>query len=435
MIRQIASLTALASLLMILWAHMAVGEAQIAQRLVTLYGPGQALVLARQGGDGLLLGLVPQQIRWAIVYLAGGLITGLVARLAVRTWAKKDVVDSESRVAVTDEAGGRYVMFGVPFAHAPSAPQWTIADVSEVAGIDQASTIEIELLGAYKAGGQPADTQGYHGVSLFEHCTATWRSAVEQSGPCTLESILALAHDAGKMVSMKKGDDGTWVRLTPKHEMYNAEAIRRLPSYWSMPAGERELIMLALNYMAGGVAAKDVPIEVVNAVQRVHIHDVRTTSNETTDRRAGEIDRSQLIKAVIELSKEPPADWNINRSQSSSAPAGAIHISDGVLLVAGRALRTALAQRIEPATAAALSLHLPASDWHDSYTEIAAAVQKAGLGQRIVNNVASESGWFAVRVGQAKMPHALAIRTDTSAATRGRWGVNQLEIVLTETRK
>ncbi len=436
MIRQIVSLSVLAASVMALVAASSIGQDHVAVRLLAVHGPQKALEIAQGTGTAAaMLGLVPTQIQSQWVYLVAGIGLGLVARLAVTNWAKKPSIDLEARVHVTDAAGGRYTMYGVPFAHAPHAPKLPIADVTDVAGVEDASLIELELLGAYRAGGHPADIGGYHGVSLFDHCLEVWRKAVSKNGACTLEAILALAHDAGKLITFVPTKEGGWSRLSPRHESYNAEVIRRLPSFNTIPMEERDLILLALGYMEGGVAAKDVPSGVITAVEHVHVLDIKTTSTEVEQRRAGEVDTSQLIQAVIELAKTPPSDWNVNRSQSGSAPAGAIHLEDGLLLVAGRALRAAIAKRVDAATSATLGLQMPSTEWHESYDDIAAAVQKAGIGQRIVNNVASTSGWFSLRVGAAKIPHALAIKTQASPATQGLWGVNQLEIVVSEAKK
>lgn len=436
MIRQIVSLTALGAAMMGFVATSLVGQERVAVRLLLVHGPQKALEIAQNSSTAsALMGLVPTQIQSQWLYLVAGLMLGLIARLSVANWAKRPTIDPNAKVHVTDEAGGRYTMYGVPFAHAPHAPKLPIADVSDVPGIDEASLIEVELLGAYRAGGQPADIGGYHGVSLFDHCLGVWRRAVEKNGACTLEAILALAHDAGKMITFIPGADGGWTRLSPRHESYNAEVIRRLPSFNSIPLDERDLILIALGYMDGGVAAKDVPSSVIAAVQHVHVLDIKTTSTEVDERRAGEVDTSQLIQAVIELAKAPPAEWNVNRCQSASAPAGAIHLADGLLLVAGRALRAAIAKRVDAATSATLGLQMPSTEWHESYDDIAAAVQKAGIGQRIVNNVSSSSGWFSLRVGAAKIPHALAIKTMATPATQGLWGINQLEIVVSEAKK
>lgn len=436
MIRQVASLSALGALLLWMTAGATIDQNEIALRLLVVHGPQEALNIAQMhSSSSALQGLVFAQIKHQWIYLAAGLGLGLVARLAVVSWSKQKTVSADSRVSVTDEAGGRYTMYGLPFAHAPHAPKLPVADVSDIELTAEASLIEIELLGAYRAGGQPADVVGYHGVSLFDHCYDVWRRAVEKNGACTLEAILALAHDAGKLITFEKTKDGGWKRLSPKHESYNAEVIRRLPSFNHIPREERDLILLALGYMEGGVAAKDAPNNVIAAVERVHVLDIKTTSDEVGQRRAGEVDTSQLIQAVIELAKAPPADWNVNRSQSTSAPAGAIHLEQGLLLVAGRALRAAIAKRVDAATSATLGLQMPSTEWHQSYDEIAAAIQKAGIGQRIVNNVASSSGWFSLRVGAAKIPHALALKTQASPATQGLWGVNQLEIVVSEAKK
>lgn len=436
MIRQVFSLSALGAVLLWMAALATIDQNQIAVRLLEVYGPQEALIVAQNAGSSsALAGLVSDQIKSQWIYLVAGLALGLIARFAVANWAKRVTVHPDSRVSVTDEAGGRYTMFGLPFAHAPHAPKLPVADVSDVDLVENASLIEIELLGAYRAGGQPADVGGYHGVTLYEHCLDVWRRAVEKNGVCTLEAILALAHDAGKLITFEPTKDGGWRRLSPKHESYNAEVIRRLPSFNSIPREERDLILLALGYMEGGVSAKDVPPHVIAAVEHVHVLDIKTTSAEVQHRRAGEIDTSQIISAVIELAKAPPADWNVNRSQSSSAPAGAIHLEQGLLLVAGRALRAAIAKRVDAATAATLGLQMPSTEWHQAYDDIAAAVQKAGIGQRIVNNVASSSGWFALRVGAAKIPHALALKTQASPATQALWGINQLEIVVSEAKK
>ena len=435
MIRQIISLATLAGILMTATAYMVLEPADIARRLVAVHGAARAAVLAQQGTGAAMLGLIPEQLMWGAPYLVGGLAAGLAARLAVHRWAKpSQLVGGE--VVVVDEAGGRFVMQGVPFAHAPHAPKWQIANVDDVQGTESASTLEVELLGAFRAGGHPADVVGYHGTSLFEHSREVWRRAVDAYGACSLESLLAVAHDAGKMLTYVARPDGSWQRLSPRHEMFNAEAVRRLPSCWVLPLNECDLVLRSLHYMAGGVATKDVPPEVVTAVQRVRVMDVRTTAAEVARPRVqGSIDLSAVMNALVVIAANPPLDWNVNRTQSTSAAAGAVHIGEGLLLVSGRAIRSALARALPQADAFGLSLNVPAVDWHTSYEVIADGLRSAGVGARIVHNVASESGWFSVRVGAAKMPFAIALKSSAPAAQQGLWGVNPLEIVLSEVRK
>lgn len=435
MIRQTSSLAALAGGLMTGFAYLTLEPAAVAHRLVAVHGLSRAAELAEQGTGAAMVSLIPAQLAWAAPYLAAGAVAGLLARFAVFRW-QRPAPAPDAKVVVVDEAGGRYAMYGVGFAHAPQAPKLAVVDVSDVDGIDRASLIEEELLGAYRAGGHPADVLGYHGVSLFAHCHAVWRRAAQAHGDCSLESLLALAHDAGKLLTFTRATDGAWVRLSPRHEMYSAEAVRRLPSFWRLPGAERDLVLRALHYMAGAVAAKDAPAAVITAVQRVRVLDVRTTAAETAEpRRAGFIDLSALMTALVRIAADPPQDWNINRSQSSSTAAGAIHIGDGVLLVSGRAIRAALARELPHADTAALSLTAPAPDWHSAYELIADGLREAGVGTRIVRNVASESGWFMVRVGAAKMPYAIAVKSSAPPVQASAWGINNLEIVLTEARK
>ncbi|MHB8950915.1 MAG: hypothetical protein ACYC4S_17965, partial [Rhodoferax sp.] len=58
-----------------------------------------------------------------------------------------------------------------------------------------------------------------------------------------------------------------------------------------------------------------------------------------------------------------------------------------------------------------------------------------GLGARIVKNVATETGWFNVRMGRAFIAHAIVLKTSATAVQKAKWGVYPYEITLTETRK
>ena len=142
-----------------------------------------------------------------------------------------------------------------------------------------------------------------------------------------------------------------------------------------------------------------------------------------------------IAQQIILLAQDPPEDWNINRSINKSAIPMALYLHDDLLLVSGRALRKSLAETVDSATAAALVLKVPAQDWHMSYDAIAEAIQATGLGARIVNNVATETGWFKVRLGRAFLPHAIVLKTSATAAQKAQWGVYQYEITLFEARK
>ncbi len=433
MIRQVASLTILAGAGILLGAHAMLGAADIAPRLIAVHGLERAATMAHAGTGHVMENLIWTQLRWGAPYLLAGAVLGLVGRFAVVKWSTPITLDSEKSY-VTDEAGGRMVMYGLPFVHNPTMPRWAVADVSDVPGIEEASDFEVELLGVYRAGGFPADVVGYHGVSLFDHCAAVWQRAVEQYGPASLESLLALSHDAGKMLTFRRQEDGTWTRISPMHEMNNPEAVRRLPSFWQAPLEERDLILQSLHYMAGTVAAKDVSSDIVTAAQRVKVLDIRTTATEVATRTAGYVNTAAVINAMLQIAADPPIDWNINRTQSSSAPAAGIHLGNGLLLVSDRAIRKALVTHMDAADVAALSLHTPSTNWHSANDLIAEAARTAGIGTRIVLNQATESGWFNVRVGQARMPQALAIQTSASPALIARWGQSAYEIVLAEVR-
>lgn len=89
--------------------------------------------------------------------------------------------------------------------------------------------------------------------------------------------------------------------------------MRRLQSFWVLPLNERDLVLRSLHYMAGGVATKDVPPEVVTAVQRVRVMDVRTTAAEVARPRVqGSIDLSAVMNALVVIAANPPLDWNVD---------------------------------------------------------------------------------------------------------------------------
>ncbi len=434
MIRQIVSLTLLAACLMWFVAYTTQDSNVIAARLIATHGVEKAKVMAREGTGAVMTTLVFDQIHASARYIGFGAFMGLLARLAVWNWtrpARKPKLKS----SVRDEAGGIYSVYGLAFSHAPTIPHWEVADVSDIKALAKASVIEREMLAAYRKAGSPADLDGYHGTTLFEHSLGVWQRAVEQYGACSLEAIVAVCHDAGKLLTFSKNEDGQgWTRTTPEHEAYNSESVRRAPSFWKMNHAERDLIMAAMHYMTGSVAASDVPSACVRAVQRVKVLDVRTTRKEVT-RRTGQVDLSSIAQQIILLAQDPPEDWNINRSVNTSAIPMALYLHDDLLLVSGRALRQSLAETVDPATASALVLKVPAQDWHTAYDAIAEAIKATGLGARIVNNVATETGWFNVRMGRAFIAHAIVLKTSATAVQKAKWGVYPYEITLTETRK
>lgn len=434
MIKQIASITMLAAFCMWLMAYSTQSADAIAVRLIATHGVEQAKVMAREGTGWVLLTLVVDQLRMSIRFVFLGVFLGLLSRLAVWHWVRPDG-NPKVKSSARDEAGGIYSVYGLAFAHAPTIPHWPVADVSDIEGLKDASIFEREILAAYRMSAIPADVDGYHGTSLFEHSLSVWRRAVELYGIRSLESITAACHDAGKLLTINRSSDGVgWTRTTPQHEAYNAEAVRRIPSFWKITKNERDLVMAAMHFMTGSLIASEVPSACVRSVQRVKVLDVCTTKQEVF-RRTGQVDLGNIAQQIMLLSQSPPADWNINRSSNSSAAPMALYLQDDLLLVAGRALRQSLAESIDAASSAALSLNVPAQDWHVSYDTIAEVIKATGLGTRIVNNVATESGWFKARLGRTTIPHVIALKTTAEAAQKTKWGSNSFEIVLTEARK
>ena len=435
MIRQIVSLTLLAACLMWLAAYTSQDANMIATRLIAVHGVEKAMVMAREGKASVMTTLVFDQLEWGARYIGFGVFMGLLARLAVWHWVRPER-NPKIKSSVRDEAGGIYSVYGLAFSHAPTIPHWEVADVSDVRGLAQASVIEREMLAAYRKSGLPADIDGHHGTSLFEHSLGVWRRAVEQFGACSLEAIVAVCHDAGKLLTYTQNLDGQgWTRTSPNHEAYNAEAIRRAPSFWKISRTERDLIMASMHFMTGSVAASDVSPACVRAVQRIRVLDVQKTRHEVTTRRTGQIDMASIAQQIVLLSQNPPEDWNINRSVNSSAIPMALYLHDDLLLVSGRALCKSLSDTVDPATAAALVLKVKAPGWHIAYDAIAEAIQATGLGARVVGNVETKTGWFKVRLGRAFMPHAIVLKTSATAAQKVKWGVYQYEITVFEARK
>ena len=434
MIRQIVSLTLLAACLMWFVAYTSQDANVIATRLIATHGVDQAKVMAREGTGAVMTTLVFDQLHWSARFIGFGAFMGLLARLAVWNWtraARKPKLKS----SVRDEAGGIYSVYGLAFSHAPTIPHWEVADVSDIKALATASVIEREMLAAYRKAGLPADVDGYHGTTLFEHSLGVWQRAVEQYGACSLEAIVAVCHDAGKLLTIAQNPDGQgWTRTTPNHEAYNAESIRRAPSFWKIAHTERDLVMAAMHFMTGSVAASDVPPACVRAVQRIKVLDVRTTRQEVA-RRTGQVDMSSIAQQIVVLSQTPPDAWNINRSINTSAAPMALYLHDDLLLVSGRALRQSLADTVDAATASALVLNIPAQDWHTAYDAIAEAIKATGLGARIVNNVATETGWFKLRMGRSTIAHVIVLKTSATAAQKAKWGSTPYEIILTEARK
>lgn len=434
MIRQITSLMLLIASLMWLAAYTSQDADVIAVRLIATHGVDQAKIMAREGTGVVMATLVVDQLHWSIRFIGFGVFFGLLSRFAVWHWVRPEH-NPKIKSSTRDEAGGIYSVYGLAFSHAPTIPHWPITDVSEVKGLAEASVIEREMLAAYRKSGLPADVDGYHGTSLFEHSLSVWQRAVEQYGARSLESIIAVCHDAGKLLTITRNPDGEgWTRTTPAHEAYNAESVRRIPSFWKIPSAERDLVMASMHFMTGSVVASEVPGPCVRAVQRIKVLDVRTTKQEVA-RRTGQVDLGSIAQQIMLLSQSPPEDWNINRSINSSASPMALYLHDDVLLVSGRAMRQSLADVVDPATAAALVLNIPAQDWHVAYDAIADAIKATGLGARIVNNVATETGWFKARMGRSTIPHVIVLKTSVNAAQKTKWGSNPYEIVLTEARK
>ena len=420
----------------------------LAEFAVDQMGERAAQVLADHGPFGLYWHSVGVSTKGAAPYLLLGLLSGLLCRGLWwgRGWRRKRAMRGTH--TVVDRFGGRTIMIdGVLEYDADNRElrgPFTKPDATALPR--SVSPIEVELLALYHHFREvPADAAGFHGTSLFDHSVAAWQRAVKRHGAGSLQAILALAHDAGKLLAYEKDRTGKW-RRAYAHEILALQVVGELESFTQWEHKKRDEFISLLTALVTG----EIPLD-FGAHERAMLRELRSIDARTTHQDVQQREASAQASAEQEIDDAPPPldaaaiaqlvggnlielleGINVNQSRDASTRVGAIYMEkDGILYLPEEVLQKRLLAILPAEIAQELKLIV-------SNSKAAPDSPSALIGEvaaqlfdllDVVGDKQARAGRFRIKWERIAWDRTFAIRTkDFPDKLKKAWGTWNYEI-------
>jgi hypothetical protein len=430
---KVAVLSLSLALLLFVAAYLTVPAATIAVRSVNLLGAQETVQLAEHGRGAVLRALYAAELLVAVPWLVLGGALAIGLRLALGFW-QREPTTLES-VKVIDEAGVEFEMLGESFEHVPALSRMALAPLAVDALPTDATELQRQAFAAIAAVPSiPADTQGKHACSLFEHTRRVYGKAAERYGARSLEADLAALHDVGKLLCYANRA-GSWVQTYPYHDNLALVVAARLPAFWRLPPEERARLSSALTVLCTRQTPSDLDPELRQAINACRALDRGATQIEKSLAQANapeaEADFSVLCAAIRSL-PEDLGNWNVNGVLRTAAAAEGWWLPDeAALLLPATRIRAWLASRLAPQLAEQLNLAHASTASHAADAPIADALRNEGLLAEVVQSQKLQQGWWRSVIAREAGVIVAALRGDRlPSSMTARWGKPRKEILL-----
>lgn len=286
------------------------------------------------------------------------------------------------------------------------------------------------LLYHYRA--WPADIAGYHGkVTLLQHSLQVWLHACQKHGSGTDASIIAAAHDLGKLIAYRPKakipyttDPSTeFSRISVRHVILNLVVLRRIPSFRSLDPDKRDAIITSLTILSKtpGVVPDIRQSETIAAARAAIASDVKITSKEVVvseNQAADSQDDDQFMESLLLVLNEKLIQQicklNINRTKDSSGtPHGFSFSSSGYVVIQSRYVRLAMKDILPAAMVERLRLSVGASSpQHAATPTISAALVQGGFILPSFESVTPVNALFTFRSGRQMFRDCYLFQSD-----------------------
>ena len=289
------------------------------------------------------------------------------------------------------------------------------------------SPIERDLLALYHHFQDvPADVADFHGTSLFDHAVATWQRAVKRHGAGSLQALLALAHDAGKLFAYERDATGRW-RRAYAHEVLALQVVRELDAFTSWEREAREAFMSLLTALVTG----EIPVQ-FGERERAMVRELRSIDATATRRDVAQRSGPRATASVADIDEAPPLDVhtvaelvvgntiellegiNVNQSLDASTRVSAIYVGkDDILYLPEETLRKRLIALLPAEIAQELKLILASGQAAPEAPSPFMGALAAQLFDvlKVVGDKPAREGRFRVIWEQTRWERTFAIRT------------------------
>ena len=430
LVLKIAFLWALFSIGTIMLANATTGNTALAVYSTTLLGD-QVSNFVQYGRFSLFIATLNAAISKGIPFIIFGGILGLAGRVIVKKILAKSKSVSEGNSVIQDSFGGRLIMVNNSFHHKAPGPRYKITQMDISAeGITQFEHDALGVIASY--GDIPADTIGAHQTSLLEHTVNVWKEAIKQFGVGSLESMLAVSHDIGKILAYKKDSNGQWIRVSNKHQQQSLIVVRNLPGFMQLDEPVRRDLIQSLTCLQTGWVPKNLADRLKAAVKSAKFFDMKSGVNESkaADEKMVGVDLALLSELIKENLPSILDEMNINRSlNASDYVEGIYQKSNKVIFISGKSMRKNLAKCLPEEIVKTLRLKVATTGIHPSHEIILNALKSIGDLVFAINDVRSENGVYRIRSGSLRLNGMIALSDGmASDELKTRWGIWKYEV-------
>ena len=416
----------------------------LARFAVEQLGSDSQRLLVNQGSFALYWHSVGASVKSATPYVTVGFVIGLFCRGLwwIRVYLRQRIMRRTNRIS--DRYGGQLIMENAALDYDADNRElrgpYSLPDPTKLP--PSTSPIERELFALYHHfRAIPADVAGFHGRTLFEHSVAAWDSAVKRHGAGSMQAMLALAHDAGKLLAYEQTITGQWQRCH-SHEILAMQVVRGLNAYLTWEPTARSKFLSLLTALVTG----EIPVEFGES-ERAMLRELRSIDASVTHREAQAygnnatvseseqtpvLDAATVVQLVVNNTLALLDGINVNQSLDVSGAVEAIFIAqDEILYLPESTLRKRLAALLPTEISQELKLLTPNTKgrMHVASKLLGDVAQQLFDCVNVVGDKQARDGRFRVVWARLAWDSTFAIRTthfpDKFAKT---WGNFNYEI-------
>jgi hypothetical protein len=266
-------------------------------------------------------------------------------------------------------------------------------------------------------------------VSLATHTRNVWQRACAQHGMGSIQAMLAVCHDLGKIRAYAKRSAGTW-EVVGMHRALTLQIVLGLNGVLEINEPARRVFMRLLTALTTGAVPVDASDEERRILRECKGYDFGVSAEERAENRQERITAARVADLI---SAEVPAllgRLNVNRCLDASVAPEGLYAPDQMLLfLPEKTLRKHIASALPSEIVTELRLTDRSSGTHPA-TEFAVAVARRVFDLvDVVADRQATNGLFRVTSGTVAMPDVLALRTNAlpNRLTK-QWGAWKYEI-------
>ncbi len=415
--------------------YATLGNESLARFATDALGAEAFAMLSERGALKLYTAAVAANVHEVLPFLALGAALGALCRLI--DWSRRFFKRrAAARVnVVTDRFGGRVIMHQAALEHDPNAAMPLLRLSKREPVPAGASPIEREVLALLAAHPEiPADPDGVHGVSLFDHSLNTWERACTQHGAGSLVATLSLCHDLGKLLAYVPDADGDYRRIAI-HQPLALQLVRRLPAFAQLDAPARDRFIRLLTALVTGAIPIDTTDEDRAILRACKGADYAATGAERAAQEEEEraaTDPSQVASLVRTALPSLLQALNVNRCHDRSVRPEAIYLPEkNRLLLPLASLRKRIPSVLPAEIELGIDLAVPEKRAKQANAFVLAVARAVLDLDTVFEGASADDGLFMMRSGHFYEPNVVVVRAEGFADSLiKQWGMWSYEIEL-----